>query len=112
MELELPEYRVAQQVRAVAPAGAMLAPERIAGAMVLSSADYPQLAIRSEAELYWGYLEKNLKQMTARVQSALFMDGQIQDKLSYLESELRTEAPRIQTLVMRTTVYQRAEVRV
>ncbi len=109
-KVSLPEYAVAEKVSKLAPPGPMLAPELVAGAMVVISAEYPQLAIRSEAELYWGYLEQNLKQMTARVQSALFLDGHIQNKLYFLESELQTEAPRIRTIVVRTTVYNRTDV--
>ena len=110
-KITLPEYRVAQRVIALAPPGPVLAPERIAGSFVLSSTAYPQLAIRSEAELYWGFLEKNLKQMTARVQTAAFLDGQLQNKLYVLDSELKTEHERIRTLVLRTEVYDRPDVR-
>ena len=74
-KLPITEYQVAQRVLAVAPPGPMLAPENIASDMLLTSTAYPQLAIRAEAELYWGYLEKNLKQMTARVETAGFFDG-------------------------------------
>jgi hypothetical protein len=110
-KVTLAEYQVAQRVIALAPPGPVLAPERIAGSLILSSTAYPQLAIRSEAELYWGYLEQNLKQMTARVQTAAFLDGQLQNKLYVLETELTTEHQRIRTLVLRKTVYARPEVR-
>jgi hypothetical protein len=110
-KLTLPDYQVAQRVIALAPPGPVLAPERIAGSLVLSSTSYPQLAIRSEAELYWGFLEQNLKQMTARVETAAFLDGQMQNKLYVLETELSTEQDRIRTLVLRTVVYARPEVR-
>jgi hypothetical protein len=110
-KLPLTEYQVAQRVLAEAPPGPMLAPENIAGAMVLTSSAYPQLAIRAEAELYWGYLEKNLKQMTARVETAAFFDGKFEDKLYIPETELRTEHTRIRTIVLRSTVYDRPDVR-
>jgi hypothetical protein len=110
-KLPMIEYQVARRVLAVAPPGPMLAPENIAGAMVLTSTAYPQLAIRAEAELYWGYLEKNLKQMTARVETAAFFDGKFEDKLYIPETELRTEHTRIRTIVLRSTVYDRPDVR-
>jgi hypothetical protein len=110
-KVSMSEYAVAEKVAKLAPAGPMLAPELVAGAMVVISAEYPQLAVRSEAELYWGYLEQNLKQMTARVQSALFLDGHIPNKLYYLESALEKEASLIRTIVVRTTVYNRTDVR-
>jgi len=110
-KVSLPEYAVAEQIAKLAPPGPMLAPELVAGVMVVISTEYPQLAVRSEAELYWGYLEQNLKQMTARVQSALFLDGHIPNKLYYLESALEKEAPLIRTIVVRTTVYNRTDVR-
>lgn len=107
----LPHLAVAERVAVVAPAGPMLAPELIAGAMTVTSSRFPQLAIRSEAELYWGFLEQNLKQMTARTQTALFLDGQIQGKTYVIESELASEHLLIRTMVLRKTVYARDDIR-
>jgi hypothetical protein len=110
-KVSLPDYAVAEKVSSIAPPGPMLAPEVIAGPMVVISAQHPQLAVRSEAELFWADLEQNREQMTARVQSAVFLDGHNQNNRSFLESELRAEAQRIRTIVVRSTVYQRSDVR-
>lgn len=109
-KIPLTQYDIAAEVIRKAPPGPVLAPELISGNLVLRDTRYPVLAIRSEAELYWGFLEKNLKQMTARTQAALFLDGEIQGKTYVLETELATEHQVIQTIVVRIPVYRRPEI--
>ncbi len=49
--------------------------------------------------------------MTARIETAGFFDGKFENKLYIPETELRTEHTRIRTIVLRSTVYDRADVR-
>lgn len=110
-EIPTTELLVAKQISAVVPAGRMLAPTSVSGTLAITDGRYTHLAFRSTVEATWGAFENNQKGMSRRSFSQRYLDDQGDVKFEVFANELKDEHGIIDILVLKSTVYERPNVR-